>query len=147
MQKTAAIWIDHRRAVVVLITEKGEQVRQITSSIEKQLRQCGRKEARATYESSSPETGGSRERDFRSGPANFYDEIIACLDGITTVLVFGAGDAKDELQKRIRGKSFFGPMVSLEEAGKKTDAEIIDMLRKRILEDGSESGSKGSGDN
>jgi len=36
MKKSVGLWIDHRKAVVVVVTDKGEEVRQISSSVEKQ---------------------------------------------------------------------------------------------------------------
>lgn len=132
MQTTAGIWIDHRRAVVVRISKKAEQVRRITSSVEKQLRRSGRTHPRATYESRGKAAGELREREFRSPPANFYDEVIACLDGATTILIFGSGDAKDGLLQRIEGKAVPGRSVSLATAAKMADAEIIAEVQKQI---------------
>ena len=33
--------------------------------------------------------------------ANYYNEVIACIGDAETILIFGPGEAKDELQKRI----------------------------------------------
>ena len=32
------LWIDQREAIIVAITDKGEEIKQITSEVEKQLR-------------------------------------------------------------------------------------------------------------
>jgi hypothetical protein len=35
MKKTMGLWIDHRKAVVVIVTGNGEEVKQISSNVEK----------------------------------------------------------------------------------------------------------------
>jgi hypothetical protein len=34
-------WIDHREAIIVVLTEKGEETKRIESTVEKQLRRSG----------------------------------------------------------------------------------------------------------
>jgi len=41
MSKQAGLWIDHRKAVIVLITDQGEEVKTITSDMEKHVRFTG----------------------------------------------------------------------------------------------------------
>jgi len=36
MKKTAGLWIDHRKAVVVVVTDKGDEIKLIISNVEKQ---------------------------------------------------------------------------------------------------------------
>ena len=38
MNKQAGLWIDHRKAVIVLITDEGEEVKKIVSGMEKHVR-------------------------------------------------------------------------------------------------------------
>jgi len=33
--------------------------------------------------------------------ANYYDEVIACIGDAETILIFGPGEAKGELKKRM----------------------------------------------
>ncbi|HSE85080.1 MAG TPA: hypothetical protein VLJ79_02570 [Candidatus Binatia bacterium] len=41
MKNAVGLWIDHRKAVIVVITDKGEETRLIISKVEKQLRRSG----------------------------------------------------------------------------------------------------------
>ena len=41
MKKEVGLWIDHRKAVIVVITDKGEEIKLIVSKVEKQLRRSG----------------------------------------------------------------------------------------------------------
>jgi len=38
MNKQAGLWIDHRKAVIVLITDESEEIQEITSGMEKHVR-------------------------------------------------------------------------------------------------------------
>ena len=35
MKKTAGLWIDHRKAVIVIVTDKGDEIKLIISNVEK----------------------------------------------------------------------------------------------------------------
>jgi hypothetical protein len=37
MKTSVGLWIDHRKAVIVAVTDKGEEVKEILSHVEKQL--------------------------------------------------------------------------------------------------------------
>ena len=41
MKKKIGLWIDHREAVIVALTDKGEQITHIKSDAEKQIRFAG----------------------------------------------------------------------------------------------------------
>ena len=41
MKKEVGLWIDHRKAVIVVTTDKGEEIKLIVSKVEKQLRRSG----------------------------------------------------------------------------------------------------------
>ena len=41
MKTTAGLWIDHRKAIVVTVTDKGEEMGLIISRVEKQPRRSG----------------------------------------------------------------------------------------------------------
>jgi hypothetical protein len=41
MRTKVGLWIDHRKAIVVTVTEKGEEIKEIISEVEKQPRRSG----------------------------------------------------------------------------------------------------------
>ena len=41
MKKEVGLWMDHRKAVIVAITDKAEETKVIISKVEKQLRRSG----------------------------------------------------------------------------------------------------------
>ena len=41
MKKIAGLWIDHRKAVIVIVSDAGEEIKEITSDMEKHTRFTG----------------------------------------------------------------------------------------------------------
>ena len=141
MQTAAGLWMDHRKAVIVMISDNGERTKRITSSVEKQLRRSGRSRPRPTYESRGAAAGSSREREYRGQPADYYDDIVACIGAATMIFIFGPGDAKDELKKWIERNGDGQRVIRVETAGEMTDDQIIEKVRQQFRTRSKSSGS------
>jgi len=128
----AGLWIDHRQAVIVTISDQEEKVTRITSSIEKQLRRSGRSRPRPSYQSRGAAAGESREREYRAPPADYYKEIVAGIGGATMLFIFGPGEAKDELKKWIERHAAGRRVVRVETTGEMTDDQIVEKVRKQF---------------
>lgn len=92
MNKEIGLWIDHRKAVVVIVSDKGEEVKEITSHMEKHVR----------YSNDTSEGGSSedvRDRQFENRLNSFYDAVVAAIRDGDSVQIFGPGEAKGELKK------------------------------------------------
>ena len=50
MKKMVGLWIDHRRATIVAITDQGEEIGLIISKVESQLRRSGDSPLKGPYE-------------------------------------------------------------------------------------------------
>jgi hypothetical protein len=62
MKNGVGLWIDHRKAVIVVITDKGEETKLIISQVEKQLRRSGDSPLKGPYEAQQvPLTTAARE--------------------------------------------------------------------------------------
>ena len=63
MKTEVGLWMDHRKAVIVVITDKGEEIKVIVSKVEKQLRRSGGSPLKGPYEASKcQQTTATRER-------------------------------------------------------------------------------------
>jgi hypothetical protein len=60
MKTKAGLWIDHKKANIVTITDKGEEIRVIISTAEKQLRRSGDSPLKDSYESRQVPADDSR---------------------------------------------------------------------------------------
>jgi hypothetical protein len=127
MKKQAGLWIDHRKAVVVIISDAGEEIREITSNMEKHVRYSDGNSS----EDGSPED--VRDRKFGSHLNSFYDGVIAWIRDVETVQIFGPGEAKGELEKRLKEKGFKGHIVAIETMDKMTDRQISAKVREHFL--------------
>jgi len=125
MKKEIGLWIDHRKAVVVIVSDEGEEVKEITSNMEKHVR----------FASGNSEDGSSedvRDRQFENHLNSYYDEVIAVIGGGDSIQIFGPGEAKGELKKRLESKELGGRIVSVETVDKMTDRQIAAIVREGL---------------
>ena len=62
MRTKVGVWIDHRKALIVAVTDKGEEIRLIISKVEKQPGRSGGLRHTTPYESRLGPADDSRER-------------------------------------------------------------------------------------
>jgi len=65
-----------------------------------------------------------RDRQFGNHLNTFYDEVIAIIHDGDSIQLFGPGEAKGELQKRLESKGLGGKIVRVETVDKLTDRQI-----------------------
>jgi len=64
MKTTVGLWIDHKKAIIVAVTDKGEETGLIISKVEKQLRRSGDSPLTGLYESYQVRESDSRQKTF-----------------------------------------------------------------------------------
>ena len=124
MKKQFGLWIDHRKAVIVSLSEAGEEIHAIESNIEKNVRFSG---------GTASELGSTedvRDRQYVNHLNLFYDRVIAYLRDADAIQIFGPGEAKGELEKRLRSKGLGGRVRGVETADKLTDRQIAAKVRE-----------------
>ncbi|MFN8381722.1 MAG: hypothetical protein U0V02_07270 [Anaerolineales bacterium] len=127
MKNQAGLWIDHRKAVIVLISENGdEKIETIKSSMEKHVRFTG---GDGSEEGSSEDV---RDRQFGNHLSNYYDQVIAVVRNAASVQIFGPGEAKGELEKRLKSVVLKDYVISTEAADKMTDRQISAKVREHF---------------
>ncbi len=133
MQKNVGLWIDHRKAVIVMLTERGQELKLIISKVEKQPSRSGGSGSTASYEAQQVPADDRRERDFMGHLNIYYDAVIASIRDAESILVFGPGEAKGELKKRMARNKIGGRIVGFETVDKMTDRQIAAKVRQRFL--------------
>ncbi len=133
MNTLAGLWIDHREAVIVLLSEKGQETRRIKSDVEKQLRRSRGSSSRAPFEAQMVPAEDSREREYMGHLANYYDEVISCLRPAKAILLFGPGEAKGEIRKRIERDKLDLRIRRFETMDKMTERQIAQKVRRHYL--------------
>ena len=133
MKTLAGLWIDHREAVIVLVSEKGQETRRIKSHVEKQLRRSGRSPSKSPFEPQMVPADDSRERGYTGHLARFYDEVVSCLRPAEAILLFGPGEAKGELRKRIERDKLDLRITRFETSDKMTERQISQKVHRHYL--------------
>jgi len=134
MKTTVGLWIDHRKAIIVAVTNKGEETKLIISKVEKQPGRFAGIRSTTPYESQQVRADDSRERKFTGHLNIYYDAVIACIRDAESILIFGPGEAKGELQKRIKKNDLGGRIVGIETVDKMTDRQIESKVRQYFRE-------------
>jgi hypothetical protein len=124
LKKQAGLWIDHRKAVVVLVTDEGEEIKKIKSDMEKHVRFTG---GNASEDGSTEDV---RDRQFGNHLNKFYDEVIAYIRDADSIQIFGPGEAKGELEKRIKHEGLKAHILAIETVDKMTDRQISAKVRE-----------------
>ena len=134
MKRAAGLWVDHRKAVIVVVTDKGEETKLIISKVEKQLRRSGDSPLKGPYEAQQVPLEDSRQREFTGHLNIYYDAVIACLRDTDAILIFGPGEAKGELKKRLVKNKVGGHIVGIETIDRMTDRQIAAKVRRYFQE-------------
>jgi hypothetical protein len=134
MRTKVGLWIDHRKAIVVTVTDKGEEIALTISGVEKQLRRSGDSPLKGPYESQQVPAEDSRQRTFTGHLNTYYDAVIACIGDAETILIFGPGEAKGELKKRLEKSKPGGRIAGVETVDKMTNRQIAAKVRQHFAE-------------
>jgi hypothetical protein len=126
MKKQAGLWIDHRKAVIVMISETGEEIKEITSDMEKHVRFTG---GTASDDGSTEDV---RDRQFGNHLNSFYDQVIAVIRQADSIQIFGPGEAKGELAKRLEHDGLKASILSIDTADKLTNRQIAAKVREHF---------------
>ena len=130
MKTTVGLWIDHQKAVVVVVSKQGEETREIDSGVESQPGRLAGVRSTTPYESQLVQADDSHERKLTGHLHEFYDKVIASIRDAETILIFGPGEAKDELKKRLVRDKLDGRIAAVQTADKMTDREIAAKVRE-----------------
>jgi hypothetical protein len=127
VKKQIGLWIDHRKAVIVIVTEEGDEIKKITSNMEKHVRFSG---GTASEDGSTEDV---RDRQFTGHLNSYYDEVIAVIRDADAVQIFGPGEAKGELQKRLEHNGLKTHILAVETVDKMSDRQISAKVRELFL--------------
>jgi hypothetical protein len=132
VKKRVGLWIDHKKAIVVAITDAGEETGLIISKAEKQLRRAGDSPLKGSYEPLQVPADDSRQRSYTGHLNVYYDAVIGSIRDAESILIFGPGEAKEELKERLEANGLGGRVVGIETVDKMTDRQIAAKVRKRF---------------
>lgn len=123
MKTTVGLWIDHRKAVIVFVEGTEEEIKLINSKEENHHGHSG----------VSKPADDIRQRELTGHLNGYYDEVIACIRDTESILIFGPGEAKGELKKRLEKENLGERIVGVEPADKMTDPQVAAQVREHFL--------------
>jgi stalled ribosome rescue protein Dom34 len=123
MKTTVGLWIDHRKAVIVFVDGQEEEIKLISSKEENHHGQSGM----------SKPADDLRQRELTGHLNSYYDEVVSCIRDAESILIFGPGEAKGELKKRLEKDNLDGRIVGIEPADKMTDPQVVAKVREHFL--------------
>jgi hypothetical protein len=129
MNAQMGVWLDHRKAIVVAITDNGEETGLVISNVERQLRRAGDSPLKGSYETRRVPADDSRQRAFTGHLNIYYDAVIASIREAESILIFGPGEAKGELKARLEKSKLAQRIAAIETADKMTDRQIAAKVR------------------
>ena len=124
------VWIDHRMAIIVALTEQGDESGVVVTKVEEQLENPGHGPREHGFESQLRQADDSRQRSLTRHLNIYYDAVIGCLREANAILIFGPGEAKGELRKRIENGKLDERIEGVEAADAMTDRQIAAKVRR-----------------
>lgn len=129
MKTTKGLWIDHKKAVIVTVTDNKEEINEVISHVEKQLGRFEGARSTTSYPAQLVPADDSKQRELTGHLDKYYDEVISHLRDAESILIFGPGEAKGELAKRIEGSQLSGRIAAIETTDRMTDRQIAAKVR------------------
>ncbi|MCX6120543.1 MAG: hypothetical protein NTX44_02860 [Ignavibacteriales bacterium] len=125
MKRKVGLWIDHKKAVIFSLSDDGAEIKRISSNMEKHVRYSGGMEEESAED--------HRDNRFTGHLNNYYDEVISYIRTAESILIFGPGEAKGELKKKLENEKLHGNIVGIETADKMTDNQIVVKIRQHFI--------------
>ena len=120
MKTTAGLWIDHRKAVIAIVSAEDEKTLEIESNVEKQPSRVAGVRSTEHLGQEAP-ADDLHEKEFTGHLHHYYDQVIAAIR---------AAESKGELKKRLEHAKLGKQITAIETADKMTDRQIAAKVRE-----------------
>ena len=130
MKKNVGLWIDHRKAVILVLAERREEIRTVESNVEEQVGSRRGVRGRAPK---MPRYYAAEDRETRRQTEHlnqYYGEIVKGIRDAESVFIMGPGEAKHELERRMTRSRIRNRIAKIETADKLTDRQIMARVRR-----------------
>lgn len=130
MASKAGVWIDHRKAVIVVVGPGEEHTELIVSNVEKHPERAGDSPLKGPYESRQVPRDDRRQMALTGELNTYYDAVATAVRDAESLLILGPGEAKGEFRKRLEKNKLGGHVAAVETADKMTDRQIAAKVRE-----------------
>jgi hypothetical protein len=129
MKREVGLWIDHQKTVMVTVVNEVEETREIRSNVEKHVKLTPGKKAKVPNLSAMSGAEDVSDRRDENQLSGYYDGVVSMLRNADSIWIFGPGEAKTELKKRLELVELGERIVRFETVGKMTDRQITEKVR------------------
>lgn len=133
MKKELGLWVDHEKAVIVTLENDEEMTREIRSNMEKHVRFSSSAPSKTPFTQRGSTAEDIRDRQFNDHLGRYYEGIISLIKDADSIWIFGPGEAKVELETRMKHESLGERIVGVETVDKMTDHQIAAKVRDHYL--------------
>jgi len=134
MMKNIGLWIDHKKAIIVVQNDQGQDIQKIESGVGRHVSYRGASHPKSPYSAQYQQGDDQLDNKFTEQLNKFYDKVIAQIRAAEAVLIIGPGEAKLEFEKRLTHEKVKVPIVGIEPADKLTDRQIAAKVRSYFQE-------------
>lgn len=134
--KQIGLWIDHKRAVILTLNDEDESLQVVESDIKRHGRYHGATHPRTPYSAQYQKGDDQLDNQFNESLNKYYEKVLVQLRGADAVLIFGPGEAKQELKRHLEHHKNHIHIAGIESADKMTDRQIAAKVRKYFDEAG-----------
>ena len=129
MKKQIGLWIDHQKAILVILENDKQEVQRFQSNLERHAR-FQQEADEKTADGPQFYTRETRmDRRFHDHLQKYYQQVISAVTGAERLLVFGNGEAKYEFEKQFK-RARRVPRMHIETADKMTERQLAAKVRK-----------------
>jgi len=124
------VWIDHRKAVIVVVTPTDEHTVRIVSNVEKHLERSGDSPLKGGFEAAQVPADDRRQRALTGALNIYYDAVIAAVRDADALIILGPGEAKGQLKSRLVKQKLGARIGAVEAMDNATDRQIAAKVRE-----------------
>jgi len=129
MKMNTGLWIDHRKAIIVMLSDEKQETIEIKSNVEKQPGRFDGTRSTASFEAQMVKADDRQERKFTSQLDQYYEEVVAAIRTAHSIFLFGPGEAKGELKNHLEQAGLGENIIAVETVDKMTDNQIASKVR------------------
>ena len=131
MEKLFGLWVDHEKAIIVSLMSGSHKVIHVESDVEGHFRLKGGSRSNTPWGIQGATSESKRELRYNKHLNIYFQNIIDLLKDAKQIFIFGPGEAKYELKKKIEeNKMFLGKISDIETTDKLTEPQSVVKVKK-----------------
>jgi hypothetical protein len=128
MKAEVGLWIDRKKTVIV--TGEGKDIVTLESDMDKYVRTNSEARGKTAFGAINFPAEDQQDRRTAEHLNKYYSKVIEHLRGANALVIFGPGEAKFELEKRLEHEGLKVNILGIETADKLTVRQITAKVKK-----------------